>query len=125
MTALPPILKFSALSWPIPVGVGAAMDLGTAATGTALAAAIAGVVMLGNIAVYVFAGPRFVRSIAADEGGGLWGAMLLLKSSVVLLLVIEMATRLSPQGVALGLCPLLLGTVGAAVFAKPSAAGRM
>lgn len=114
MTALPPILKFSALSLPIPVGLGALLSAGAAG-----AAAIVGVVMVLNIAAYAFAGPRFLRSLAASEGGGIWGPLLLLKSSAMLLIVMELAQRLPAEGVALGLCPLFLGAVGIVAFARP------
>jgi hypothetical protein len=113
MTALPPILKTSAAAWPVLVGVGAASG-----PSVALGAVVAGGLVISSLGVGVFAGQRFVASLEAQQGGGVWGSLLLSKSALVLAAFVALAERLPPQGLALGLCTLLVGAFGAALLPR-------
>ncbi len=115
MIPLSAIVKSTALSLPVPVVIGAWFG-----TEMAVTAALAGALMLANLATMAWVGPRFVRSLADGEGGGLWGPMLFVKTGLMLGLTVELAQRLPAEGVALGLSPILFGTVGALVFARPA-----
>ncbi len=99
---------------PLPVGRGAGRG-----ADVALGAALGAALMLANLAAFAWVGPRFVASLAAGEGGGLWGPLLFAKWGLMVGLVVELAQRLPAEGVALGLSPLFFGTVGALVFARP------
>jgi hypothetical protein len=115
MITLNAILKSTACTLPIPVAMGAWFGVEMATT-----AALAALLMFANLASMAWVGPRFVQSLAAGEGGGLWGPMLFAKTGIMLGLTVELAQRLPAEGVALGLSPLFFGTVGALVFARPT-----
>ena len=113
MMSLPPILKTSALAWPVLVGIGAAWS-----PSVALGTVLAGAVVLLSLGVGVFAGRRFAASMEAQEGGGIWGSLLLMKSVFVLLAFVQLVERLPAQGLALGLCTLLAGAVGTVLLPR-------
>jgi len=117
MIPLSAIVKSTALSLPVPVVIGAWFGAEMAVT-----AALAGTLMLANLATMAWVGPRFVRSLADGEGGGLWGPILFMKTGLMLGLTVELAQRMPAEGVALGLSPIFFGTVGALVFARPALA---
>jgi hypothetical protein len=117
----PPILRFSALAAPLAVAAGAAWG-----TDVALAAAISAGLALTNLWAWSVLGPRLVGSLAADDGGsGLFAAALATKTLLVLGLVAWLlVSGWSPVGLALGLVPLPIGTLLAALLVRPPAAAE-
>jgi hypothetical protein len=98
-----------------PLAVAGAAFLGPAAAG---AAAFSAAVVLVNLWSLSVLGPRLVASIASDDGQAwLWAAALCAKFVLLLALYAGMARVLSPAGLAIGLVPLPLGTLLAALAA--------
>jgi len=114
MITAPPILRNSALAWPLTVALGAAFGLPTA-----VAAGASGLLCLVNLAALAVVGPRFVDSLARLEGGGLWGPLLVMKTVVMLAVMLRLLEVLPPLGVGLGLTSLMFGALITALSARP------
>ncbi len=106
MTTHPPILRNSALSLPLVIVVGFIMS-----QPAGIGAAITGVFMLANLWVFSILGPRIVQAVATGESVALWSAGLGAKSLLLLGGVYGLLTLFPPEGVALGLVTLMLGTM--------------
>jgi len=111
----PPILRNSALAWPLTVGLGAAFGLPTAA-----AAGASGLLCLANLAALALVGPKFVESLARSEGGGLWGPLLVFKTIAMLVVMLRLLEVLPPLGIGLGLSSLMFGALMTALTARPA-----
>ncbi len=114
MTTLPPILRNSALAWPLTVGLGAAFG-----EATAWAAGAAGLLAVANMGAMSFVGSRFIASLSRAEGGGLWGPLLIIKTGLMVGVVTELLEVLPPLGVGLGLSSLMFGALLTALTATP------
>jgi len=114
MTTTPPILRNSALAWPLTVCLAAMFGLPTAA-----AAGASGLLCVVNLAALAIVGPRFIDSLARSEGGGLWGPLLVLKTAVVIAVLVRLLEWLPPLGIGLGLSSLMFGALMTALSARP------
>jgi hypothetical protein len=111
MTPELPIFRSVLLAAPLAVA-GAAL-LGA---DQAPAAAASAAVVLVNLGLLALLGPRLVASVAADDGQTIfWGAALCAKFVLLLAIYAALLRVLEPVGLAIGLTPLLLGTLLAAI----------
>jgi hypothetical protein len=117
MTTDLPIFRSVLLAAPLAVA-GAAL-LGA---DHAIAAAASAAVVLLNLGVLAILGPRLLASIAADDGRAvLWGVALCAKFVLLLAIFAALLRVLEPVGLAIGLTPLLLGTLLAALVSARNA----
>ena len=118
MTATRRILR-DTMAWAALIALATAVVAGP---GLGLQVAIAGAATVGNVLVFAFASERYVTSVAAGEGGGVWGAFLSSKIVLTASLVVLAMFVLSPLAVAIGLSALFFGvaTTGITLASRPT-----
>ncbi|MFT4621489.1 MAG: hypothetical protein ACI8PZ_000141 [Myxococcota bacterium] len=117
MTQTRRILRDTA-AWAILIAIGGGVigGLGFGAQVALVAAAT-----VGNLALFTHASSRFLTSLAAGEGGGLWGAFLSGKIVLTASIVALALVLLSPEAVAVGMSAMFFGvaTTGITLAIRP------
>lgn len=107
MTTTPRIFRNCALSLPLMVlGAGGYGGLPAAAE-----IAIAGSVGVMNLAIAAWLGTRMVEFTASGDGGGIYGLLFALKSTLVFPAFLGLMVLVGPVSAVVGFCVVVLATL--------------